>query len=294
VAHPLDPMPLDAASADAAVERDTDADPLEVEAEKEWDAGHRGNIVYVPTPQKVVDHMLTVAKVGSGDLVYDLGCGDGRIVVTAAKKYGAHGVGFDLNPERVEEARESARQAGVGSLVTIRRADLFSVDLTPATVITMYLHPRIDARLLPQLAALAPGTRIVSHDFDLRDREVRAKPVGRWLLMAPFFGLTNELFEAGAPEDEAHYHQEKHWVYLWVTPLKLEPLPAEPRDEILQASTPYEKFLAREALREKLKDGRGTAADIRAFIADCTQSGGGREDCASEAALYPTQPPGKH
>jgi SAM-dependent methyltransferase len=223
-------------------------------------AGQRGNIVYVPTPQKVVDHMLNVAKVGSGDIVYDLGCGDGRIVVTAAKKYGAHGVGFDLNPERVEEARENVRAAGVESLVTIRRADLFSVDLTPATVITMYLHPRIDARLLPQLAALAPGTRIVSHDFDLRDRKVRAKPVGRWLLMAPFFGLSNELFEAGAPEDEAHYHQEAHWVYLWVTPLKLEPLPAEPRDEIAQASTPYEKFLA------------------------------GDEACALQAAQYKTQP----
>jgi methylase of polypeptide subunit release factors len=104
------------------------------------------------------DRMLAVAKIGSSDLVYDLGCGDGRIVINAAKKYGAHAVGFDLNPVRVAEARENVRQAGVESLVTVRRADLFSVDASPATVAMMYLHPYIDARLLPELAHLAPGT----------------------------------------------------------------------------------------------------------------------------------------
>jgi SAM-dependent methyltransferase len=292
-AHQPDPIPLDAAPTDAAGEHDDDADPLEVEAEREWRGFHRGNIVYVPTPQTIVDRMLAVAKIDNNDLVYDLGCGDGRIVVTAAKRFGAHAVGFDLNPERVAEARENARQAGVDHLVTIRRADLFSVDMSPATVVMLYLHPRINMRLMPQLTSLAPGTRIVSHDFDLRDRHVRAKPDGRWMLMAPFFGYSNELFEAGVPEDAAHYPQHKHWVYLWTAPLKLEPLPTEPRDELLQGTTAYERFLAREDLKAKLEAGQGTAADIHALTADCKQFAGPGYDCAAEVAQYKPRPPGK-
>jgi hypothetical protein len=110
------------------------------------------------------------------------------------------------------EARANVRQADVESVVTIRQANLFMVDLTPATVVTMYLHPRINARLLPKLASLPRGTRILSYDFDIRDRRARARPDGRWLLMAPFFGRSNELFEAGLPEDSAHCREDKHWV----------------------------------------------------------------------------------
>jgi SAM-dependent methyltransferase len=287
-----DAIPLGAAPTDAAVDRtdDPDADPLEVEAEREWRGFHHGNIVYVPTPQTIVDRMLAVARIDNNDLVYDLGCGDGRIVITAAQRFGAHAVGFDLDPARVAEARENVRQAGVDSLVTIRRADLFSVDLSPATVVTMYLHPRIDARLLPDLARLAPGTRIVSHDFDLRDRRVHASPDGRWMLTAPFFGYSNEFFEAGVPEDAAHYPQHPHWVYLWTAPLKLEPLPA-PRDELLQGSTPYERFLAREDLEEKFEAGHAIPADIRALIADCKQFSSPGFDCAARYRVQPASKP---
>jgi SAM-dependent methyltransferase len=204
------PVPPDAPLEDAG-------DPLEVAAERKWRLRHqRGDVVYVPTPQKVVDKMLAVAKLGKSDLLYDLGCGDGRIVVTAAKKYGVHGVGFDISPERVAEAREHVRASGVESLVTIRRADIFAVDLSPANVVTLYLLPGLNLRLIPQLQKLAPGSRIVSHDFDMGD----VRPDGHWTMKGPFFGRANELFEAGLPEDPAHYEQTEHRVYLWVAPLK--------------------------------------------------------------------------
>src|SRR5436190_227084 len=125
------------------------------------------DIIYVPTPQKVVDKMLEVAKVKKDDVVYDLGCGDGRIVVSAAKKLGARGVGFDLDPQRVAEANDNVKGADVSSLVSIKQENVFSVDLSPATVVTLYLLPEINVKLIPQLEKLRPGSRIVSHDFDM-------------------------------------------------------------------------------------------------------------------------------
>jgi SAM-dependent methyltransferase len=125
--------------------------------------------VYVPTPQEVVDEMLTLAKAGKTDVVYDLGCGDGRIVVSAAK-LGARGVGIDINPERIKEANDNAKAAGVTERVDFRNEDLFTTDISPATVVTLYLLPARLTKLRPKLwKELKPGTRIVAHDFDLGD-----------------------------------------------------------------------------------------------------------------------------
>ena len=127
------------------------------------------SVPYVPTPQDVVERMLQIARVGPSDYVIDLGSGDGRIVVTAARKFGARGFGVDLNPERIRESNENARKAGVTDKVAFYQRDLFETDLSQATVITMYLLPRVNLDLRPKLLDLRPGTRIVSHDFSMDD-----------------------------------------------------------------------------------------------------------------------------
>lgn len=132
-------------------------------------AGDEPSVPYVPTPQTVVDRMLAMAKVTARDYLIDLGSGDGRIVVTAAKKYGARGFGVDLNPVRIEEANANARKNGVTDRVAFYQRNLFETDLSQATVITMYLLPRVNLQLRPQLLELKPGTRLVSHDFDMED-----------------------------------------------------------------------------------------------------------------------------
>lgn len=126
-------------------------------------------VPYVPTPQVVVERMLSIAKVSSRDYLIDLGSGDGRIVVTAAKKYGARGFGVDINPERVREANDNARRNDVTDRVAFYQRNLFETDLSEATVITMYLLPRVNLELRLRLLELKPGTRIVSHDFDMGD-----------------------------------------------------------------------------------------------------------------------------
>jgi SAM-dependent methyltransferase len=125
------------------------------------------DVLYIPTPEVVVDRMLELARVGRDDVVYDLGCGDGRIVIAAARRFGARAVGFDIDPARVAEARRNVAAAGVERLVSIEQRDVFELDLTPATVVTLYLLPELNVRLLPQLERLRPGARIVSHDFDI-------------------------------------------------------------------------------------------------------------------------------
>jgi ribosomal protein L11 methylase PrmA len=125
------------------------------------------DVIFVPTPQPVVDKMLEVAEVKKGDVLYDLGCGDGRIVVTAAKKYGVKATGFDVDPERIQESKDNVSKNKVGDLVTIKKADIFKEDLTPANVVTLYLLPDLNVKLMPQLAKLKPGSRIVSHAFDM-------------------------------------------------------------------------------------------------------------------------------
>ena len=123
---------------------------------------------YVPSPPEVVDRMLALARVTSSDVVYDLGCGDGRIPIAAAKRYGARGVGLDIDPKRIEESRANARAAGVEHLVEFRVEDVMTADVSGATVVTLYLLSSSNAKLRPILTRqLRPGSRIVSHAFSM-------------------------------------------------------------------------------------------------------------------------------
>ena len=157
------------------------------------------DVVFVPTPQDVVDKMLELVKVTKGDLIYDLGCGDGRIVVTAAKKYGCRAIGYDIDPLRVEESLENVEQNNVGHLVRIEQKDIFTLDLSRANVVTLYLLPELNVELIPQLERLRPGSRIVSHDFDMEG----VKP--------------DEVVQLVSEEDG-----REHEIYLWTSPLKKE------------------------------------------------------------------------
>jgi ribosomal protein L11 methylase PrmA len=131
------------------------------------------DVIFVPTPQEVVDAMLKLAKVTKNDVVYDLGSGDGRIPITAAKTYGARGVGIDIDPTRIKEATENLKTSGMGDRVKFLNQDLFTTDISEATVVTLYLLPTLNLKLMPKLnKELKPGTRIVSHAFDMGD----AKP----------------------------------------------------------------------------------------------------------------------
>jgi SAM-dependent methyltransferase len=128
------------------------------------------DVVYVPTPEPVVAAMLAMAGVKKGDVLYDLGSGDGRIPIMAAKMYGVRGVGIDINPQRIAEANANAKAAGVTNLVSFRNEDLFEADFRDATVITLYLLPSLNEKLRPKLLReLRPGTRIVSHSFLMGD-----------------------------------------------------------------------------------------------------------------------------
>ncbi len=134
----------------------------------QWEPGK--DVPYVPTPPDVVEAMLKLAGVKSGDFVIDLGCGDGRIVVMAAQRFGARGKGVDFNPTRVKEARENARKAGVTKRVQFVHGDLFDADIHEASVVTLYLLPAVNLKLRPKLLRdLKVGTRIVSHSFDMGD-----------------------------------------------------------------------------------------------------------------------------
>jgi precorrin-6B methylase 2 len=151
------------------------------------------DVVFVPTPPEVVDAMLKVAKVGKGDVLYDLGSGDGRIPITAAQKHGiARGIGIDINPERIKEANENLAKAGVGGRVKFINADLFESDLSDATVVTLYLLPALNLKLLPKLLKeTKPGTRIVSHAFDMgswkpeQTLKIGTREVFFWTVPAP-------------------------------------------------------------------------------------------------------------
>ena len=133
-------------------------------------AARKPDIGYVPTPPEVVDAMLSLAEVTATDVLYDLGSGDGRIVIRAAQRYGTRGVGIDIDPQRVQQATEQAQQAGVSDRVTFRQQDLFESDFSQATVVFLYLLPHLNLRLRSALwQQLQPGARIISRDFDLGD-----------------------------------------------------------------------------------------------------------------------------
>jgi hypothetical protein len=159
-------------------------------------------VPYVPTPQEVVERMLEAARIGPNDYLIDLGSGDGRIVVTAAKKYGTRGFGVDLNPERIRESNDNARAAGVTDKVAFYQRNLFETDLSQATVITMYLLPRVNVELRPKLLELAPGTRLVSHDFDMAD----------WKPDAEYTVDAKDKYGGAGGKSE---------VYFWVVPAKV-------------------------------------------------------------------------
>jgi SAM-dependent methyltransferase len=157
------------------------------------------DVPYVPTTEEAVQEMLKLAGVKKTDIVYDLGCGDGRIVVAAAKNHGARGVGVDINPVRIEEAKENAKKAGVEHLVRFEEKDLFEADFSEATVVTLFLLPNVNLKLRPRLVEeLKPGTRIVSNTFDMGD----------W---KPEKEIT-----VGGPEDEDAYLSRT--LYLWTVP----------------------------------------------------------------------------
>ena len=130
------------------------------------------DVPFVPTPQNVVEAMLKLGGVKKGDVLYDLGSGDGRLVITAAKQYGVRGTGIDIDPKRIEEANANAKQAGVTNLVSFKNQDLFEADFRDASIITLYLLPGINLKLRPKLwKETKPGTRIVSHSFNMGDWE---------------------------------------------------------------------------------------------------------------------------
>ena len=151
------------------------------------------DVVFVPTPHAVVDAMLKVAKVGKGDVLYDLGSGDGRIPIAAAQKYGiARGIGIDIDPDRIKEANENLSKAGVGKRVRFVNADLFETNLGDATVVTLYLLPALNLKVLPKLLKeTKPGTRIVSHAFNMgtwkpeKALQVEGRDVFFWTIPAP-------------------------------------------------------------------------------------------------------------
>ena len=167
--------------------------------DKEAEPKLKLDVPFVPTPHDVVEKMLELASVTKKDLVYDLGCGDGRIVVAAAKKYGCRAVGFDIDPERIKESLENVAKNKVGHLVKIEKRNIFDVDLSQANVVTMYLLPSVNKKLIPQLRKLKPGSRVVSHAFSLEgivpDKVVKIK---------------------------SKKNDWPHTIYLWTTPLRAE------------------------------------------------------------------------
>jgi protein-L-isoaspartate O-methyltransferase len=163
---------IDRRSFVAAMAATLTSEPLMYAQERQLPAGAEvrsavPDVIYISTPHDVVARMLELARVRKKDVVYDLGCGDGRIVVAAAKTYGCRSVGIDFDEARVHESREKVRIARVESLVRIEHGDIFEMDLKPASVVTLYLTPRYNARLVPQLKKLKPGSRIVSHQFGI-------------------------------------------------------------------------------------------------------------------------------
>lgn len=184
-------QPKSLSASEAAASSANNLELVSVTVEKKPD------VIYVPTPNDVVDKMLELAQVQKDDLLYDLGCGDGRIVVAAAKKFGCRAIGYDIDPKRVKESLENVARNNVGHLVSIEQKDIFTLDLSEAKVITLYLLPSLNVRLIPQLEKLKDGSRIVSHDFRMRG----VKP--------------DKIVKLTSVEDKA-----THKVFLWTTPLK--------------------------------------------------------------------------
>lgn len=185
------------------------------------DAPRKPDVGYVSTPMDVVDQMLVLARLGKGQMLYDLGSGDGRIPIAAHQQYGAKAIGFELDADLVALSRAAIREAGIGDAVRIDQADIFSLDLSPADVVTLYLNDEVNERLIPQLLKMSPGSRIISHNFGLTGYapEVTVEVLPR---------------QNGAPP---------HTIYLWNVPLKARSalnsdLVTRPRPEVGFVPTP--------------------------------------------------------
>jgi SAM-dependent methyltransferase len=175
-----------------------------VVASEDEAGGRAPDVVYVGTPSDIVAKMLELVEPTQDDVLYDLGCGDGRIVVRAAKLYGCRAIGYDINPVRVRESLDNIQRNDVEGLAIVERRDVFTVDLTPATVVTLYLLPEMNARLIPQLQQLKSGARIVAHDYGIRGA-------------VPDKSITVESKVDGVP----------HYLYVYTAPLKMKKTQAE-------------------------------------------------------------------
>jgi hypothetical protein len=211
------------------------------------------DVIFVPTPKPVVDRMLTLAKVKPGDVVFDLGCGDGRIVVTAAKKFGALGVGYDIDPERIKESLENVKKQSLQGKVLIERRDIFKVDLSKADVVALYLIPTLNGKLIPQLEKMKPGSRIVSHDFAFWHDDADPKPD------------YVEDFDDG----DDNGNKRTHKIFLWTTPLKktsalvLEQLPPpKPAGQVKTGKTSPQLLQILKRISE-ITSGRAAVQDVR-------------------------------
>jgi SAM-dependent methyltransferase len=186
-------------------------------------AGAQDEVPFVVSPEPVTLAMLSIARVGPRDVVYDLGSGDGRIVITAAKRFGARGLGVELSPQLVDKSRDNARRAGVAARAEFRVQDLFETDLSPASVITMYLLPDVNLQLRPKLLALKPGTRIVSHDWDM----------GEW--------RPDRTRVVDAPDKPVGL-EKKSRVHLWTVPAQLGGLWCAPGGEALRWNQTFQQL----------------------------------------------------
>ncbi len=165
----------------------------------------RLDVPYVPTHEWIVEEMLKMAEVTEDDVLYDLGSGDGRILITAAKEYGASGIGVDLNPDRIQEANENAVNANVTDKVKFIEGDLFEMDFSEATVLTLYLLPSVNMQLRPKILEMKPGTRVVSHNYNMGDW----KPEKTKTIRTPD-GFEHYIYFWRVPEGAASYKKEMY------------------------------------------------------------------------------------
>lgn len=213
-------------------------------------------VPYVPTPDDVVAEMLRMANVNKDDVVYDLGCGDGRIVITAVKETGCRGVGIDIDPVRIKESQENAIRAGVSDRVKFMLGDLFAVDISHASVVTLYLLSRVNLKLRPKLfRELAPGTRVVSHDFDM----------GQWYPddKATLDGGRADVPIAHDPFEPRSFVLDANWdrhnVYLWVMPANVTGVWKWAMPKV-SGNTPYSLEVEQKFQEIKAKAFEGTTA----------------------------------